>query len=159
MTYGIFSVAVCIMALVALRMTTWWDVLLPPGEHLVVRFETLVLTSKPNQFLVCPPDLCTEATAHQASPNFDRTVDDLRSAFEAVILGDEAVTKKAETDNTLDVVSRTGFFRWPDRVTIRFIALDKNRSTLAIYSRSVYGHSDFGANKRRITTWLARLPL
>ncbi len=29
--------------------------------------------------------------------------------------------------------------------------------TLAIYSRSVYGRSDFGANKRRITDWLARL--
>ncbi len=38
-----------------------------------------------------------------------------------------------------------------------FTALGKDRSTLAIYSRSVYGRSDFGANEGRITDWLARL--
>ena len=129
----------------------------PPSGHQAVRFETLVLTSKPNQYLVCPPDLCTEAKAHQESPQFDRTADDLRAAFETVVLGSEAVTKIAESEDTLDVVARTPFVRWPDWVTIRFIPLGENRSTLAIYSRSVYGSSDFGANKRRITNWLARL--
>jgi len=155
--YCVAGVAVIIMALVALRMTSWWDGLLPPGDHRAVRFETLVLTSKPNQYLVCPPDLCTEAKAHQESPQFDRTADDLRVAFETVVLGSKAVTKMAESEDTLDVVARTPFVRWPDWVTIRFIPLGENRSTLAIYSRSVYGSSDFGANKRRITNWLARL--
>jgi len=96
--YCVAGVAVIIMALVALRMTSWWDGLLPPGDHRAVRFETLVLTSKPNQYLVCPPDLCTEAKAHQESPQFDRTADDLRAAFETVVLGSEAVTKMAESD-------------------------------------------------------------
>ncbi len=155
--YGVTGIAVIVMALVALRLTAWWDGLLPPGDHRAVRFETLVLTSKPNQYLVCPPDLCTEAKAHQESPQFDRTADDLRAAFETVVLGSEAVTKMAESEDTLDVVARTPFVRWPDWVTVRFIPLGENRSTLAIYSRSVYGRSDFGANKRRITNWLARL--
>jgi len=155
--YGVTGIAVIVMALVALRLTAWWDGLLPPGDHRAVRFETLVLTSKRNQYLVCPPDLCTEAKAHRESPQFDRSADDLRAAFETVILGSAAVTKMAESEDTLDVVVRTPVVRWPDWVTVRFIPLGENRSTLAIYSRSVYGRSDFGANERRITTWLARL--
>jgi uncharacterized protein (DUF1499 family) len=155
--YSVAGVYVIILALVALRMTPWWDGLLTPSDHRAVQFETLVLTSKPNQYLVCPPDLCTEAKAHQESPQFDRTADDLRAAFETVGLGSEGVTKMAESEETLDLVARTPFVRWPDWVTVRFIPLGDNRSTLAIYSRSVYGSSDFGANKRRITNWLARL--
>ncbi len=85
--YGFAGVAVITMAIVALRMTAWWDHLLPPGDPRAVRFDTLVLTSHPNHYLVCPPDLCTEAKAHQESPQFDRTADDLRVAFETVVLG------------------------------------------------------------------------
>ena len=56
--YGGGGVAVIVIALVALRMTAWWDGLIPPGDHRAVRFESLVLTSYPNQYLVCPPGLC-----------------------------------------------------------------------------------------------------
>ena len=52
---------------------------------------------------------------------------------------------------------RTPIVRWPDWVTVRFIPLGEDQSTLAIYSRSVYGRKDFGTNERRITDWLARL--
>ena len=155
--YGGAGVAVIVIALVALRMTAWWDGLIPPGDHRAVRFESLVLTSNPNQYLVCPPGLCAKAKAHKESPQFDRTADDLRAAFENVILKSEAVTKMAESEDTLDVVARTPIVRWPDWVTVRFIPLGEDRSTLAIYSRSVYGRSDFGANEGRITDWLARL--
>ena len=155
--YCLAGVAVIITAIFALRMTPWWDGLLPPGDHRPVRFETLVLTPKSNQYLVCPPDLCTEAKAHRESPQFDRTADDLRAAFETGVLGSDAVTKMASSEDTLDMVVRTPFVRWPDWVTVRFIPLGENRSTLAIYSRSVYGRSDFGADERRVTDWLARL--
>ena len=33
--YCVAGVAVIVMALVALRMTAWWDGLLPPGDHRV----------------------------------------------------------------------------------------------------------------------------
>ena len=153
----IYGTVAIIMALVVLRLTPWWDGLLSPGEHRAVRFEILVLTSSSNQYLVCPIDLCTKAKAHKESPKFNRSAGELRAAFETILLGSEAVKKMAESKDTLDVVARTRFVRWPDWVTIRFIPLGKDRSPLAVYSRSVYGRSDLGANQSRITNWLVQL--
>jgi uncharacterized protein (DUF1499 family) len=56
-----------------------------------------------------------------------------------------------------DYVQRTAYWRLPDIITVRFIETEHGRSTLAVYSRSVYGHSDLGANKARIEAWLAKL--
>jgi uncharacterized protein (DUF1499 family) len=47
--------------------------------------------------------------------------------------------------------------RYPDLITVQFRPLDSTRSTLAIYSRSVYGYSDRGVNQRRVRQWLDRL--
>ena len=57
----------------------------------------------------------------------------------------------------IDYVQRSAMFRYPDLVTVRFVAVSPTRSTLAIYSRSIYGRSDFGVNRRRIETWLEEL--
>ena len=54
-------------------------------------------------------------------------------------------------------IQRTALVRYPDSITVRFIALGNNRSTLAIYSRSHYGKSDFGVNEARIRSWLSAL--
>jgi len=56
-----------------------------------------------------------------------------------------------------DLVQRSALFRFPDTVSIEVIPLGDSRSTLAIYSRSTYGYSDLGVNRKRIERWLARL--
>jgi uncharacterized protein (DUF1499 family) len=139
------------------RLTPWWDDLLTAGDYRAVDFETLVLTAKPNQYLVCPPNLCAAAQAHRESPEFDRRVADLRAAFETLVHQSAGVTQVADNADSIDLVARTPIVRWPDWVTVRFIGLGEGRSTLAVYSRSVYGRKDFGANERRITAWLAKL--
>ena len=53
--------------------------------------------------------------------------------------------------------ARTAVIHFPDDVTVQFIALDDERSTLAIYSGSQYGYFDFGVNRRRIESWLREL--
>ena len=47
--------------------------------------------------------------------------------------------------------------RFPDLVTVEFVALAPDRSSLALYSRARYGRSDFGVNRRRVLRWLSRL--
>jgi len=50
-------------------------------------------------------------------------------------------------------VARSALMNYPDLVTVQVTP----ESGLVIWSRSVYGRSDFGVNRRRIETWLQAL--
>jgi hypothetical protein len=54
-------------------------------------------------------------------------------------------------------VVRSALLNFPDLVTIQVNSVAADRSTLVIWSRSVYGRSDFGVNRERTTAWLAAL--
>lgn len=127
-------------------------------EREPVRFETLEPASTPNQYLVCPPGLCS-ATAHAVSPEFDRPVEEVRDAWLALAESEPNV-ELLESDRDLEQYefeALTPLVNFPDTVTVRFLPLGDGRSTLAIYSRSHYGQSDLGANRKRIKRWLASL--
>jgi uncharacterized protein (DUF1499 family) len=121
-----------------------------------IDFATLALTDKPNQHLLCPADFCA-AEAQEVSPLFDLPLDELRTRWDAVIAAQERVTVLAESNGQIDYVQRTAIVRYPDIITVRFIALNPGQSTLAIYSRSIFGTSDFGVNRGRVDAWLAAL--
>lgn len=54
-------------------------------------------------------------------------------------------------------VARTPLLNFPDLVLAQVRQAGPNRSQLILYSRSVYGHSDLGVNRRRLETWLEAL--
>jgi uncharacterized protein (DUF1499 family) len=54
-------------------------------------------------------------------------------------------------------VVRSALLNYPDLVTVQVGSEGADRSTLAIWSRSVYGRSDFGVNRDRTQAWLAAL--
>jgi uncharacterized protein (DUF1499 family) len=62
-----------------------------------------------------------------------------------------------EDRRQFDYIQRSARFRFPDIITVRFISVSPSQSAFAIYSRSVYGESDFGVNRERIDAWLAIL--
>lgn len=157
MLYLLAAVAMVLIALLLLRLTPAWDAMTHAGAYRPVDFATLTLTKKPNQYLVCPPDLCANASAHLESPRFTASAADLRLTFERMVLQEPSVEIVNGEKDSLDLVQRTSMLRWPDWISVSFIALDGGGSTLAIYSRSVYGRKDFGANRARITDWLAKL--
>lgn len=128
-----------------------------PGEP--IDFATLTLKDSPNQYLVCPEDLCN-GRQHRVSPVFQMPAEELAGLwFE--ILETKLRTTQMSVDNgdvnQVDYVQRTELMQYPDWITVRFIDLGGRRSTLAIYSRSVYGYSDRGVNKARIDAWLGEL--
>ena len=129
-----------------------------PADHAAVDFATLALDGRPNQHLVCPEGFCA-ASPHAASPVFEISATALRDRWMAMIERQPRVTGTAADAAALhyDFVQRSLVFRFPDAITVRFIALDEGRATLAIYSRSYYGHDDFGVNRRRVEAWLAAL--
>lgn len=125
---------------------------------MIVDFTTLQRPRTPNRYLLCPPAFC-QTTPNKASPVFDLPFLDLVDAWERIISRQKRLT-------TLDVnrklyqfnyEQRTRLFRFPDRITVQFMALSQNESTLAIYSRSKYGYFDFGTNRRRVKRWLKAL--
>jgi uncharacterized protein (DUF1499 family) len=47
--------------------------------------------------------------------------------------------------------------RYPDTVVVQVFERDGSLSTLALYSRSQIGSSDFGVNGRRLARWVERV--
>lgn len=125
-----------------------------------IDFAALELGPKPNQYLVCPAAFCAKAqTVHREAPVYPVTVAALKDAFLDVVAAQPRVSPgPVDTTNLqFQFVQRTALLRFPDTVDVRFIPLGEDKATLAIYSRSKYGYSDMGVNKRRIDNWLDAL--
>ncbi len=134
------------------------ELALGPVDIMAVDFATLKKTPKPNQYLVCPPDLCA-GTPDRRSPEYDFPAEQLAAHWQAMTVRQPRTRRTARDEAAMqdDYVQRSWAFRFPDTITVKFIPLGGNRSTLAIYSRSHYGRSDLGVNKKRIEAWLADL--
>ncbi|ETX07391.1 MAG: hypothetical protein ETSY2_11490 [Candidatus Entotheonella gemina] len=124
-----------------------------------IEFKTLERSPRPNQYLVCPPDFCT-AKADATSPVYDVTQDVLKKAWLTLMAEQPHLTQLSMSPDAsqYDFMQRTEWVRFPDTITVKFIALSTtDQSTLAIYSRSHYGYSDWGVNRERIEGWLKSL--
>lgn len=129
-----------------------------PPDTSAVDFATLRKTKKPNQYLVCPPGLCAE-TPDRESPEFDVPAEELRGRWEALMTRQPRLRLIGGDPSAMQFtyVQRTDLMRFPDVITVRFIPLSEARSTLAVYSRSQIGYSDWGVNEKRVTAWLEAL--
>lgn len=130
------------------------------GRVPVLDFATLQRRDTPNQYLMCQNELCT-AYIDDLPAVYAATVAEVRSAWEEVLEREPRVRElRRDLQGTqIDYVQRTPIMRFPDLITIRFIPVDETRTTIAIYSRSVYGQGDFGVNKARIRDWVGKLNL
>jgi uncharacterized protein (DUF1499 family) len=109
-------------------------------------------------FLACPPGYCPAAEAI-ASPVFPVPWERLHEYWTEVISGEKRVEAiVAEPDSRRFVyIEHSPTFRFPDVITVEFVQLGPDRSSIAIYSRSRYGNYDFGKNRKRVVKWLAVL--
>ena len=83
----------------------------------------------------------------------------LYAAIQAVAAAQPRTVPAARYDDRMQVhyVLRSALLNYPDLVTVSVSGPDRGPSTLVLYSRSVYGHSDLGANRKRVEAWLAAL--
>ncbi|MCG8491810.1 MAG: DUF1499 domain-containing protein [Sneathiellales bacterium] len=151
---GAFSIPIFFTPIGEIPLKTLFQV----GNIEKTDFKSLRLTENPNQYLVCNSHLCS-ASFHVESPKFSIPVERLKTLLEKVLSEQKDLEPQQEMNADLyqDLVQRTRLVRYPDVITVQLQELGPNSSTLAIYSRSVYGRSDFGVNKDRIDAWLARL--
>ena len=119
---------------------------------------TISQTNNLNTYLAAPAAYAS-TTPHRESPVFNINAEDLMIAMDE-IASNAPRTKLvagARSDLWATYVQRSRMMRFPDYISIVAISLPDGGSTLAMYSQSVYGVSDFGVNKDRVDRWLQQL--
>ncbi len=124
----------------------------------LINFKTLQPPKTPNYFLACPENYCAtkpDRITHAYAVNSVT----LQTTWSELVLRQPRtkVLREDLANQQIDYQQRSRFFRFPDFITVQFISLSPHSSTLAIFSRSKYGHSDLGVNRQRIETWLRLL--
>ena len=112
-------------------------------------------TGKPNDRLIGPmPGADAPAPVWAATPEALMQAAD--AAFRAMprtmlLAGDVAAGHAT-------YVQRSATMAFPDYISVRAVAAEGG-ATLAIWSRSRYGHSDLGVNAKRLDAWIAAIDL
>ena len=127
-----------------------------PGERVAIRGLTGPLPG--NAFLACPAGYCRIADA-ATSPVFAMDRDRLAEHWAHLIAGERRIVPVfvEPESHRFVLIQHSAVLRFPDVITVEFVALDPARSSLAVYSRARYGGYDFGVNRRRVVGWLRRL--
>lgn len=123
-----------------------------------VDFATMRKDGKPHSFLIAPAGIGVEKPDLPA-PVFALPAAEVAEIWRKQIAIGENVTERKwdPTTRTVYSVERTALMRYPDLITANFIDLGDGRSTIALFSTSVYGLRDAGVNEKRVRDWLARL--
>ncbi|WP_025898394.1 DUF1499 domain-containing protein [Sneathiella glossodoripedis] len=152
----LFTIGLIILlaVLTVLRLTPLWDRLLKAGDFQPTDFSNLTTPETPNWVLICPENLCQNATRFKIAPVFDMSRDELAARLKQAVKAEENLEIRHEDERSLDVVIRTPFMRWPDVVSIEFIEVEDGKSTFALFARAIYGRKDFGVNKERADKWI-----
>lgn len=125
------------------------------AEPLVDDLRKLARPGSPNNYLICRSGLCA-ALADEDGPYYDLPPDRLLAVARRVAAAQPNTVAAGEDPaiNQLVFVQRTAWLRFPDIVRVQTIKAPDGRTALALYSQSVYGYFDFGANKKRARAWL-----
>lgn len=124
---------------------------LPPPEPMDMA--RLVRPATPNTALAAPagfapaPDIATRR--YPVPPG------ELFAAIRRVALAQPRTVLHAAYDDRLQAhfVARSALLNFPDLIALQVTP----ESELILWSRSLYGRSDFGVNRTRLTAWIAAL--
>lgn len=118
---------------------------------------TIERSGAPNDALACPAGLC-RAEAEVASPVLAVGVDVLLSRVREMLAREPRTELVAEHGGLrqLVYVQRSAVIGFPDTIRVQVVAAGEGSAAI-LYSRSEYGHWDFGVNEARVRRWLALL--
>ena len=123
-----------------------------------IDFASLKRPTSPNTYLTAPEGLCRQSTIDTVAPIFDVSAAKLRQELLRILIAEPRTSHTLADEKALydNFVVRSAFFRFPDLISVQFFDRKGGKSTLALYSRSVYGRYDFGVNRTRAEAWLKR---
>ncbi|MFN3255897.1 MAG: DUF1499 domain-containing protein [Ilumatobacter sp.] len=150
--------ALVITAVVTLALVVGAAIAIRRADDLIERWHADPMTAArpatPNSYRYAPLD--ADARADEESPVYSASVDDLARTFDTVARSDARVDvlAGAALDGHVTYIQRSALFSFPDYVSVRFIDRGDGTSTFAAFSRSRYGKSDLGVNKKRLQRWV-----
>lgn len=108
-----------------------------------------------NGYRVAP----SAAGAYAAVPVFPVPADALATALDAVAAAAPRTDRLAGSldDRWVTYVQRSKWIGFPDYISVRILDMGGGTSSLAMFSRSRFGRSDLGVNRKRVENWLAEL--
>ncbi len=117
----------------------------------------LTRPDRPNTALAAPAGFLPAPDV--VSPLYHVPAPRLFAAVQAVAAAQPRTYPAAAFSDRLQAhwVARSAVLNFPDLVTAQVARAGADGATLVLYSRSVYGYGDFGANRKRVETWLAAL--
>lgn len=127
---------------------------MPNGDW--IDFATLEPGKRPNRAFACTDDICLPGRATRPAIEVAAPAGDAAAAV-------QRMEPKAERrdlpsgDIRLRYVATTAVLKFKDDVDILVRPRSDERSTVAVFSRSRIGYSDFGTNRRRIDSLEERL--
>jgi uncharacterized protein (DUF1499 family) len=118
----------------------------------------IVRPSSPNTALAAPAGF--SPTPDIVTPTYPEPATQLFTAVKTLAAGQPRTFLAAAYPAQLQLhyVVRSAVFNFPDLLAVQVTAEGADASRLVLYSRSVYGRSDFGVNRERLLSWLTALP-
>lgn len=112
----------------------------------------------PNGYRVAPTAM-SQFPPDAEAPVYAGSAAVMARAFDDFVLSQLFAKRFAGSpeDLWMTYVQLTPKLRLPDYITVKFIELEKERSTVAIFSRSRFGYGDLGVNEKRVRLWLSTL--
>ncbi len=117
----------------------------------------IVRPSTPNTALAAPA--CFSPSPDLITPAYTVHADRLFALIQEVAASQPRTYPAAKYPDRLQAhyVARSAIFNFPDLIMVQVVRTSPDSSSLVVYSRSVYGQSDLGVNRKRLDTWLAAL--
>jgi uncharacterized protein (DUF1499 family) len=113
--------------------------------------------SRPNQFLALPVQFTSAQKADAVSPVFAVSVDQVRDAWLEIVRGEARVSGIRQLEGQIEAIQRTPLVGFPDWITAQPVDMGDGKASICIFSRSKFGYSDAGVNKKRVMAWIELL--
>jgi hypothetical protein len=124
----------------------------PPPQP--IEFAKIENAWPPNNYLVCPIDVCT-GTTDATSPGYAMPVGQLEAIADKAIMSQPGTVKLGGDPARHQFIYQQSGLGLADTVWVQYYARTPKRSSLALYSGTGSGlYYDFNTDRERADTWL-----
>ena len=124
------------------------------SEIFPLDFAALTPPRQPRWFLALPDGFESNATPHIRTDSMPGEPADLLARFKTIALDAPRTRLRREAGLQIELEQKSAVFGFTDRITVEAVEVRPGQVALAVFSRALLGHYDFGVNRKRVTALL-----